>query len=153
LTQVSILARREIEARILGPVVKGLIQEWGREKAEKFIEAIIQSIARESGAQMAKLLGGNSLSHMAKGLPFWTKDDALRMDIQEQTENSLVFNVTRCRYAGMYKELGIPELGVLLSCHRDFAFLEGFNPKLKLTRTKTIMEGADLCDFRYSLKG
>ncbi len=152
LSQVSILARREIEARFLAPVIKALIQEWGRDEAMKFMEKIIQSIARESGAQMANLLRGNSLSHMAKGLPFWTKDDALRMDIREQTESRLVFNVTRCRYAEMYKELGIPELGALLSCHRDFAFLEGFNPKLKLTRTKTLMEGADLCDFCYSLK-
>jgi hypothetical protein len=28
----------------------------------------------------------------------------------------------------------------------------GFNPQLKLVRTKTIMEGADHCDFRYYLR-
>jgi hypothetical protein len=30
--------------------------------------------------------------------------------------------------------------------------VEGFNPKIKLERTQTIMEGADHCDFRYTLE-
>jgi hypothetical protein len=74
------------------------------------------------------------------------------MNLEERSENRLVFAVTRCRYAEMYRELGIPEPGVLLSCNRDHAFLEGFNPKLKLTRAKPIMGGADFCDFRYETK-
>jgi hypothetical protein len=57
--------------------------------------------------------------------------------------------VTRCRYAELYHALGIPELGTLLSCNRDYALIEGFNPDVDLTRTQTIMEGATYCDFRY----
>ena len=34
---------------------------------------------------------------------------------------------------------------------RDEPFARGFNPQLRLERTKTIMEGADHCDFRYYL--
>jgi hypothetical protein len=34
---------------------------------------------------------------------------------------------------------------------RDFALVEGFNPKINLTRTQTIMEGADYCDFRFTM--
>ena len=34
----------------------------------------------------------------------------------------------------------------------DFALVEGFNPKIKLERTQTLMEGADHCDFRHSLE-
>ena len=51
----------------------------------------------------------------------------------------------------MYEHLGIPELGKMLSCDRDFAFIEGFNPNIQLTRTQTIMEGADICDFRFEV--
>ncbi len=61
------------------------------------------------------------------------------------------FNVTRCRYAEMYRELGIPHLGPVLSCARDFALIEGFNPLIRLTRTQTLMDGAPTCDFRYRL--
>jgi hypothetical protein len=59
--------------------------------------------------------------------------------------------VTRCRYAEMYRELGMADLGRVLSCNRDGAFCMGFNPAIQLTRTQTIMEGAACCDFRYAL--
>jgi hypothetical protein len=49
----------------------------------------------------------------------------------------------------MYASLGLQELGGLLSCNRDYALIEGFNPSIKLTRTQTIMEGAPHCDFRF----
>jgi hypothetical protein len=71
------------------------------------------------------------------------------MDVLEQTDHSYSFNVTRCRYAELYRDLGIPELGKLLSCNRDFSLIEGFNPEIQLTRTQTIMEGASHCDFRF----
>ena len=48
--------------------------------------------------------------------------------------------------------LGIPEVGALLSCNRDFSLVEGFNPAVKLTRTQTVMEGASHCDFRFELR-
>jgi hypothetical protein len=50
----------------------------------------------------------------------------------------------------MYRALGIPELGEVLSCQRDAALIEGFNPEVTLTRTQTIMQGAPCCDFRYA---
>ena len=59
------------------------------------------------------------------------------------------FNVTRCRYAELYRALGIAHLGAKLSCNRDFALIEGFNPKASLERQQTIMAGASCCTFRY----
>ena len=152
LSEVSILARREIEARILSPVTKAFMKELGKERTLKIVEPIIQSLAREGGLNLAKLLGGNTIEHFVKGMSFWTLEDALTLDTLEKNPKKFFFNVTRCRYADMYKELGIRELGALLSCSRDKALIEGFNPKIKFTRTQTLMEGAKFCDFRYELK-
>lgn len=152
LSQISILARREIEARILGPVLRAFIREFGKEKTLKIVAAIIESIAKETGAQLAQTLGDNSLEAYARGHYLWTKEDALQMEIIAQSPKKFYFNVTRCRYAEMYKELGISEFGHLLSCGRDAALISGFNPQIKLTRTKTIMSGAPYCDFRYELE-
>ena len=71
---------------------------------------------------------------------------------QEQTDTSFAFNVVRCRYAETYKAMGLGEIGHLLSCNRDGAFCEGYDPKLKLERTQTIMQGASHCDFKYRYK-
>ncbi len=59
------------------------------------------------------------------------------------------FNVRRCRYAETYRAMGLGEIGDILSCNRDGAFCEGYDPRIKLTRTQTIMKGASHCDFRY----
>jgi hypothetical protein len=69
--------------------------------------------------------------------------------VRAQSPDTYEIDVTRCRYAQFYKELGEPELGFLLVCSSDFPFVEGFDADIKLTRTQTIMEGATCCDFRY----
>ena len=57
--------------------------------------------------------------------------------------------MVRCRYAEMYRRLGLEDLGSTLSCRRDFALAEGFSPDIQLERTQTLMEGAPYCDFRF----
>src|ERR1044072_9619334 len=97
-------------------------------------------------------MGGDSLGLFAIAMEDLKKGDAYRMDVLERSEEKLSFNVTRCRYAEMYRALGIPEVGALLSCNRAFSLVEGFNPDVKLTRTQTVMERTSHCDFRFVLR-
>ncbi|GAG78493.1 unnamed protein product [marine sediment metagenome] len=75
--------------------------------------------------------------------------DGLEIKMIKETEKELFFDVSYCGYAEIYEKLGVKKLGCTLSCIRDFYFLEGFNPRITLKRTKTIMEGDDYCNFRY----
>lgn len=68
-----------------------------------------------------------------------------------QDDETLAFNVTRCRYAEMYRSMGLGEIGHLLSCNRDGTFIEGYDSRIKMERTQTIMQGASHCDFRYRM--
>ena len=79
----------------------------------------------------------------------YARDDVLAYDVIEQNHDAFAFDVTRCAYAEFYKAPGEPELGFLLICTADFATAEGFGADVSLTRTQTIMQGADHCDFRY----
>jgi hypothetical protein len=98
---------------------------------------------------MAKLTGGNELKHFTKSvLPLWCEGGALDIKVLEANDQRCSFNVTRCKYAEMYRRLGLADFGFLFSCSRDFAFIGGFNRNLKLKRTQTIMEGDRVCDFR-----
>ena len=150
LNEIGVLKRREIEARILLPVVEALAREFGRERVVSIVRDVIVDVARAQGKEIAARMGDDSLRSLGTALQDWQKGDAYRMDVLEHTEERFAFNVTRCRYAEMYRALGIPEMGALLSCNRDFALIEGFNPDMRLTRTQTIMEGATHCDFRFA---
>jgi predicted hydrocarbon binding protein len=152
LSQIGMLVQREIEARIAGPLIKAFMAEIGEERALAIAREVIVGLARESGKELRELAGGERLEDFAKGMVRWSKDDAVTSDLLEFTPEKISMNTTRCRYVEMYRELGMPELGFTLSCARDFALVEGFNPKIKLERTQTLMEGADHCDFRFTLE-
>lgn len=148
----DILTRREIEARIVAPLVEAFSDEVGRERALEILRNVILQIARQQGAELAQQTGGCTLVKFTAALGAWKQGNAMDMDVLEQNEERLAFNVTRCGYAEMYRQLGIPELGKILSCGRDFALIEGFNPEISLTRTQTILEGAPFCNFRYQVQ-
>lgn len=148
---ITTLTRREIEAKIAGPLIRAFAEELGEDKALEVARRAIEPMARESGAQLAEFVGGHTLEHFAKGLVLWSQGGALEFETLEQSAGRFSMNVTRCRYAEMYRDLGMTELGLVLSCGRDYAMIEGFNPRVKFSRTQTIMEGAPYCDFRYEL--
>jgi len=149
---VGVLRRREIEARIVAPLLEALGAAFGHDDVLRVARETIVRVAQEQGRQLAADAGGTSLSHFERTLSAWTQDDALRIEVVARDAEQFGFNVTRCRYAELYRALGIPELGAVLSCNRDVALIEGFNPDVELTRTQTIMQGASHYDFRYRVR-
>ena len=152
LNEIGVLKRREIEARILGPFVDALASEFDRERVLEILRATIIAIARKQGAERAATVGDDSLIAFSESAGDWRKGNALEIEILEQNEDRYFFNVTRCRYAEMYRSLGLGDLGAVLSCNRDYSLVEGFNPEIELVREQTIMQGAPCCTFRYSHK-
>jgi len=150
--RIGVLTRREVEARLLAPLLAELGREFGTERVLRVVQGTVTAIARRQGAELAKAVRGNSLAAFRESLLHWTKGQALEIRVVEESENIFAFNVTRCRYAELYRDLGIPHLGPILSCARDFALIEGFNPRIRLTRTRTLMDGAACCDFRYRVE-
>jgi hypothetical protein len=90
---------------------------------------------------------GHLGENMTLAFTSFAKGDALDYSVRAQSEDTFEVDVTGCRYAQFYKELGEPELGFLLACSSDFSFAEGLGSDIKLTRTQTIMQGASYCDF------
>lgn len=149
---VSTITRREIEALIAVPLIRAFKEEFGREESIKVVEKVIGALAREAGVALRNMAGGDTVEHFQKKvMPLFGQGGALDVEVLETTPTQVAFNVKRCKYAEMYRKNGLEEFGYILSCTRDFPLIEGFNPKIKFTRTQTIMEGADFCDFRLSL--
>lgn len=151
LNEIGVLKRREIEARIVAPLLDRFADEFGEERVRELAAEVVIDVAKTQGASMAELLGGNDLSTFGDSMEAWTRGGALELDVVEQTATRFAFNVTRCKYAEMYRELGKADLGATMSCNRDGTMVEGFNPDITFTRTQTIMGGATHCDFVYEL--
>lgn len=150
--RLGVLNRREVEARILKPLLAALGAEFGEERVRQVVRETIVDIARAQGHQLQLEMPDNGLPSFEKTMVNWTRDGALEIQPLKSTAEEFHFNVTRCRYAEMYRSLGMEDLGHTLSCQRDFALIEGFNEDVALERTQTIMQGASHCDFRYRLR-
>jgi hypothetical protein len=148
---LPILTQRRIEAAFAKGIYDELKAELGDETARRILTNAVIKLAKQTAAEMAKDApdGQPSLDSFRGIQPRWTAEDALRIDVVKSTDQEFHFNVTRCRYAEMYRSMGLAELGAVLSCNRDGAFCEGYSPHLKLKRTQTLMGGATHCDFRY----
>jgi hypothetical protein len=144
------LERRRIEAEILGLMYKTLVAEFDEETAKRLIARTVHQSAITQGKALADALEGpTSLQSFVDILHLWTAGGTLETEVVRQDDEVFEFRVTRCRYSEMYKDMGLSDLGGILSCHRDGTMCEGYDTNLKMTRTQTIMEGASHCDFRF----
>ncbi len=151
INEMSVLDRRRIEAMVLGPVIRAFQSEFGEERTNELVRGVMEGIAREQGREMAERVGDHGLDTMSSSKGAWRKNNALETEEIASDAKRYEFDVTRCKYAEMYQEIGYGDLGGLFSCTRDFAFSEGFNPDIQLERRHTIMSGDAICDFRYRI--
>jgi predicted ArsR family transcriptional regulator len=153
----SLLERRLIEAEFTKGILEALTAEIGRDRAIAVLTKAIEALAEKAGAAFAAEVCQNKsqkpadLEAFAQILPRWQAGDALTVSLHAQEPTKLDFDVTHCAFADMYRQLGLSDLGGVLSCNRDGGFSKGFNPEIEMTRTQTIMSGASHCDFRFKL--
>jgi predicted ArsR family transcriptional regulator len=146
---ISHLQRRKIEGRVLIPFIQALRDKFGETATGEVVDEAIRKLAAEDGARWAATYGQTTASLRKVAQELWAGDGSMDIQVVGESEDHLDFNVTRCRYAEFYKELGLSELGFRVHCNRDHAMVVGFNSELELSRSQTIMEGATCCDFRF----
>jgi hypothetical protein len=147
---MGILEQRRIEANIIKPIYEEMVASLGKAAAQRILGAAIRKAAIQQGREMAAEQGGElGLTGFVALRERWTRGGALETREIAVSDTGYDYDVTRCRYAEMYREMGLGEIGHLLSCNRDGTFCQGYDPRIRLTRTQTIMEGASHCDFRY----
>jgi hypothetical protein len=152
--EVPVLLKRKLQAEVIKPIFEEMVAQLGEETAAAILDAAIRKAAIAAGrAFAAREPGGRpTLAGFVKLFELWTRNGSLETEVLQVSETRFEFNVTRCRYAETYKAMGLGSIGHLLSCNRDGSFCEGYDPRLKLERKQTIMEGASCCTFRYELK-
>lgn len=119
------------------------------------VEAVVARTAREEArqqwaAQAEKTGGGRSPAELvallweplrAKGFAFTATPEGTGVRI----------SCTRCPIADLARAVGGTRWMFHLTCGTDEAIAEGFNPRIRLRRTCTLMEGHSRCDHFYDL--
>jgi hypothetical protein len=146
------LQKRKIEARALLPFIAACRAKFGDAATGEVVADAINATAAKEGVQWAERFGGDIAGLRKLAETVWGSGGGLDLEVVDETADHLAFNVTRCRYAEFYKELGLQEVGTLMHCNRDRAMVTGFNDEIALERSQTIMQGGSCCDFRFRRK-
>jgi hypothetical protein len=137
------------------PLMLVLAKAGGR---EKFVEILKKgsSEAASIGIQnAAKALPKRDLAAFVTPLKnpdhFWK--NVLSLSIVEDSPKAFEIKVTECLWAKTFRGMNAADIGFATICFPDYASASGFNPKLKMIRTKTLMQGHDCCNHRYVMEG
>jgi hypothetical protein len=150
-TEIPTLTKRRLQAQVVGPLYAEMVAQIGQDQARAILDAAIRKAAVAEGREFAAREpgGATSMASFVKLYELWTADSALEMKVLRADERHFDFDIVRCRYAETYREMGLGEIGHLLSCNRDGTFCQGYDPNITLERRQTIMQGASCCTFRY----
>jgi predicted ArsR family transcriptional regulator len=140
----------------LGLIAKSELSQLFIEKcgsaAEEIIDRYQKMGAKKWGMEEAKkrMLEGKEID--IEGLLLFLWKPLLKEGFEftyELISKTCQMNVTHCPIAEIAKKNHIEKWGYKFHCMSDESICEGYNPKLKMKRTKTIMEGSEKCNHFY----
>jgi hypothetical protein len=92
--KLTLLERRILEAQAVAPVIRAFTEVVGIDTAKEVLQRVNEDLGRESGCQMARGPGNDSLTALAEEMVTWGEDGSLEGEIIEETDSIYVFNVT-----------------------------------------------------------
>jgi hypothetical protein len=136
------------------PILQSLSHEIGKEKLIEMLKKKGSEEDLRSSQEWAKKLGRNDLAAYAQNFrksdSFW--QHVLTYEIVEDTPKAFEVKISECLWAATFREAKASEIGYAVCCYGDYASTQGFNPKLEMFRTKTLMQGDAFCNNRYVMK-
>lgn len=133
-------------------LVRALEEEMGKEKAIDFLKKTTTKRLTNYGKAQASRMPDNSfntyVNQFREGY-----ESTLTKEIVEDTEKAFELKVTECIWADTFLRAKAGDIGYAWVCWGDYAWAEAFNPKIKMIRDKTLMQGHDYCNHRYVWKG
>ncbi len=137
------------------PVLKNLAKDIGHDRFIEMLEKASSEAAvdevKRSTQNLPKKDLATSLADMKSGSYF--RKHVVTYKFVEETDKAAEARITECLWAKTFREMDAADIGYATICYPDFAAVPAFNPKLKLTRTKTLMQGHNCCNHRWVMEG
>ena len=137
------------------PHLKNLAHQVGRDQLIEMLKKSSLTIGEEHGKASAQARPnhdlstyGNHLESMFTKPGFWSS--VVSYDNLQKGEKAVSIHFTECLWAKTFRDANAPDLGYAAACFQDYGSIQGFNPKIKLTRSQTLMQGGDHCDFEWT---
>jgi hypothetical protein len=138
------------------PCLERLATEIGRDELIEMLKRLTSEAVAKRQKESVKDLPNTDfetfLARSKTGMNRFVRH-VLTWEDGEQTAKSVRTKFTECLWATTFREVNAPDIGYAAICYPDYAAASAFNPKIKLIRSTTLMEGHDCCDFHYVWDG
>ncbi|MGD9210015.1 MAG: L-2-amino-thiazoline-4-carboxylic acid hydrolase [Desulfobacteraceae bacterium] len=129
-----------------------MINHFGKE-AEMVIKKVVNASTRTWAASVAESDKQAHKKNDIQGLINFLWKPLVQEGFEFTYENHdqcYQLHVTKCPIADAAKAMNLEKWGFIFYCMGDEAICEGYNPDIRFTRTKTLMEGDAYCNHCYS---
>lgn len=132
-------------------LIRNLAGELDREDFVELLQRASSDAAAAEERKLAESLPSNDFEAWTDTLRepdrFWRH--VLTTQVVEDTEKAFEVKITECLWAKTFREADAADIGYAVICHPDYAYCQAFNPKIRMIRTKTLMQGDEYCNHRW----
>ncbi len=142
-------------AQGLIPTMKAMAEEVGHADFVEMLKRAASKAAEEATRARLKADPKNDLATLTAEMrnPGPLYRHTLSYEILEDTPTAFEASVTECLWAKTFRAADAGDIGYALLCYPDAAATKVYNPKIRTTHSKTLMEGNDRCHFRHVMEG
>lgn len=126
-----------------------LQQEIGEERVIELIKKQTEQRLREQAKKDLERLGKSDFKSYISIFRDPRMLASLTMEIIQDTDTVFEIRVTDCLSAESFLPYKAGDIGYAAVCWGDYNWASDFNPKIKLIRDKTLMQGHDCCNHKY----
>ena len=130
-----------------------LQKEMGEERVIELIKKHTEQRLNEQAKRDLERLGNSDFKSYISIFRDPGMLASLTMEIIEDTDKVFEIRVTDCLAAESYLPHKAGDIGYAAVCWGDYNWATDFNPKIKLIRDKTLMQGHDCCNHKYIWTG
>ena len=130
-----------------------LQEELGEEKVIELIKKNTEQRLKAQAERDLKRLGNSDFKSYISIFRDPGMLASLTMEIIEDTDTVFEIRVTDCLSAEAFLPYKAGDIGFAAVCWGDYNWASDFNPKIKLVRDKTLMQGHECCNHKYIWTG
>ncbi len=135
------------------PLVLFMSKTLGRDRTAEILKASLADQAPDQAAAAVKAAGGNDFAAFKRFMENPGLKNVWTHEVVEDNDTVYAVRVSECLWAETFRAANAGEEGYAAVCHGDYVLAKAFNPKLELTRDRTLMQGHPYCNHRYVWKG
>ena len=135
------------------PAMKNLMKQIGKEKFLDMLRTssdMLHVPGKDEAIDYHDRTLASFSNNMKKGCENYR--DRLTYEILSENSNELEMQFTECLWAKTFRAADAADIGYAGICYQDYSSIRAFNPKLKLIREKTLMQGNDCCHFKWVME-